>query len=293
MGTLRRLQPVAAALLLASLLSACASLASKRRVVLRRHKPVGPSSPALQSASAEDLNAIIARTYDGIHSFTASINLAPSAGSIDRGRIVDYPPLSGQIVFRKPNDIRVRASLPVVGTLAFEMAANDSTLRVNRENREFITGLISAPTHSRNKIENLRPQAFLSSILIHPWDRTTETVMLKDDTDEEGVLYRLEFNARSVNGGPVADREVWFDREDLSIVRQKVYDAAGTIVSDASYSSWKNFNGVPFPSRIDINRRMDEYGVTIEIPRMQMNAEIAPGRFDLPQPPGARLRVIE
>jgi hypothetical protein len=38
---------------------------------------------------------------------------------------------------------------------------------------------------------------------------------------------------------------------------------------------------------------MDEYGVTTEIRRMQMNAEIAPGRFDPPQLPGARLRVID
>jgi hypothetical protein len=121
MGTLRRPQPVAAALLLLLLLSACASLASTRWVLLRRPKPIGSSSPALQSASAEDLAAIIARTRDVTHALAPSAPLAPFAGAVYRGR--------------------VRASLPVGGTFAFDMAANASTFRVNRENEEFITGL--------------------------------------------------------------------------------------------------------------------------------------------------------
>jgi len=290
MGTLRRLQPVAAALLLAFLLNSCAAT---QRTIFRHHQALKGPAPSLKSASLDDLNAIISRTYDGIHSFAATVTLAASAGSVYQGHIVDYTSLPGQMIFSKPDEIRIRATLPVVGSLAFDMVANGSTFRLNRENKEFITGLNSAPARSHNKIENLRPHAFLSSMLIQPWDQKTESVMLKDDTDEEDALYRLEFNGRTQDGGPVAEREVWFDRQDLSIVRQKVYDAAGAIVSDTSYSRWKNFNGVPFPSHIDINRRMDEYGVTIEILQMNMNKEIAPDKFDLPQPEGIKVRVIE
>ncbi|HEY4087070.1 MAG TPA: hypothetical protein VGM43_14080 [Bryobacteraceae bacterium] len=290
MGTLRRLQPVAAALVLAFLLNSCAAT---QRTIFRHHQALKGPAPDLESATPEDLNAIISRTYDGLHSFAATVTLGASAGSVYQGHILDYPSLSGQILYSKPDEIRIRATLPVVGSLAFEMVANASTFRLNRENKEFITGLNSAPTRSHNKIENLRPQAFLSSMLIHPWDQKTESVMLKDDTDEEDALYRLEFNRRAADGGPVAEREVWFDRQDLSIVRQKVYDAAGAIVSDTSYSRWKNFNGVPFPSHIDINRRMDEYGVTIEVLKMDMNRQIAPTQFDLQQPEGVKVRVIE
>ena len=290
MGTLRRLQPVAAALLLVFLLNSCAAT---QRTIFRHHQALKGPAPSLKSAGPDDLNAIISRTYEGIHSFAATVTLAASAGSLYQGRIVDYTPLPGQIVFSQPDQLHIRANLPVVGSLAFEMVANGSGFRLNRENKEFITGLNSAPAHSQNKIDNLRPQAFLSSMLIHPWDQKTESVMLKDDTDEEEALYRLEFNRRSPDGGPVAEREVWFDRQDLSIVRQKVYDAAGAIVSDTSYSRWKNFDGVPFPSHIDINRRMDEYGVVIEVVRMNMNRQIAPTQFDLPQPEGVKVRVIE
>jgi len=290
MGTLRRLQPVAAAFLLAFLLNACAATP---RTILWRRKGTSGAAASLKSASLDDLNTIISHTWDGVHSFAATVTLAASAGSIYQGRILDYPSLRGYILFSKPDAIRIQADLPFVGALAFDMVSNGSMFRLNRENKEFITGLNSAPARSRNKIENLRPQAFLSSLLIQPWDQKTESVMLKDDTDEENALYRLEFNRRSGSGGPVAGREVWFDRQDLTIVRQKVYDPKGAVVSDTGYSGWKNFNGVPFPSHIDINRRMDEYGVAIDVVRMDMNRELAPTQFDLPQPEGVKIRVIE
>lgn len=290
MGKLRRLQPVAVALLLAFLLSACAAT---KRTILRRHKPISGASPALKSASLEDLNAIISRAYDGVQSFAATVNLSASSGSVYQGHIVDYTSLPGHILFSKPDEIRVQANLPFVGSLAFDMVSNGSNFRLNRENKEFISGLNSAPAHSPNKIENLRPQAFLSSMLIHPWNQAVESVMLKDDTDEEDALYRLEFNGKSPSGAPIAGREVWFDRQDLTIVRQKIYDVNGNIVSDTSYSQWKTFNGVPFPAHIDINRRMDEYGVVIEVLKMEMNKELTASQFELPQPEGIKTRVIE
>ena len=61
--------------------------------------------------------------------------------------------------------------------------------------------------------------------------------MLKDDTTEDDALYRLEFNRKGPDGMPIPGREIWFDRLDLSIVRQKEYDKDGAIVSDASQGS--------------------------------------------------------
>ena len=107
----------------------------------------------------------------------------------------------------------------------------------------FVQGLNSAPATSANKIENLRPEAFLSSMLINPWDPATEFSMLKDDTDEDNALYRLEFDHKARDGSPIPGREIWFDREDLSIVRQKIYDPNGNIISDTSYSEWRVYNG--------------------------------------------------
>jgi hypothetical protein len=87
-------------------------------------------------------------------------------------------------------------------------------------------------------------------------------------------------------------RSVWFDRIDLGIVRQQVYDEAAAIVSDTRYSKWKDFNGVMFPSRIDINRDKDGYGVVLDVLENQMNVSLTDDKFVLNQPEGSQLRVI-
>ena len=292
MGKLRRLQPVAVALLLCLLLTACGGT---RRNIFRKHKPVNGTPPRLQVASREELNAIISRTYDAIQSFAAtSVTLSASSGSVYQGKITDYTALPGFILFRKPDDIRVRATLPLVQTLAFDMVSGSEDFKLYLKDKNlFVEGLNSAPAISANKIENLRPEAFLSSMLIHPWDPATESAMLKDDTDEDNALYRLELNRKERDGSPIPGREIWFDREDLSIVRQKVYDHNGNIVSDTRYSEWRVFNGVLFPAHIDLNRPIDGYGVAIEIQKMDMNKEITNAQFVLTQPEGSKLQEIK
>src|SRR5580704_15467874 len=182
MGKLRRLQPVAVALLLAFVLTSCTAT---KRIILRKHKPINGTATALKVASREELNAIISHTYDAIQSFSAtSVTLSASSGSVYEGKITDYTALPGFILFRKPDDIRVHATLPYLATLAFDMVSNSQNFKLYLKDKNlFVEGLNSAPATSATKIENLRPEAFLSSMLIHPWDPATEFSMLKDDTD--------------------------------------------------------------------------------------------------------------
>jgi outer membrane lipoprotein-sorting protein len=222
------------------------------------------------------------------------VTLSASSGSVYESKITNYTALPGFILLRKPDDIRVQAKLPWAGTLAFDMVSNGSDFRFSYPRGNlFVEGLNSAPATSANKMENLRPEAFLSSMLIHPWDPATEFSMLKDDTDEDNALYRLEFNRKASDGSPIPGREIWFDREDLSIVRQKIYDYNGNIISDTSYSEWRVYSGVSFPAHIDINRPIDGYGVAIEIEKMDMNKEITSAQLVLTQPEGSKLQEIK
>jgi outer membrane lipoprotein-sorting protein len=85
---------------------------------------------------------------------------------------------------------------------------------------------------------------------------------------------------------------VWFDREDLSIVRQKVLDPSGSIISDTRYSKWQPYSGVMFPARIDINRDKDGYGLVMDIVEMKMNVTLTDDQFVLNRPEGFQLQTI-
>ncbi len=296
----RRLRPVAAAIL------CCLSFTSCVKTPLnifrgRNHKPVTASSPPLRTATAEELNAIIARTFEGIHSFQASVTLTASQGNLYQGKVFAYTAAAGFILFEKPDTIRIRAQMPLTGSLAFDMVSDGEKFQFVmaplKGPRVLFEGLNSAPATSKNKMENLRPEAFLSSMLVRPLNPVTEAMMLKDETDEEDALYRLEFNAKKADGSIAPGREIWFDREDLSIVRQMVYTQAGETVSDTRYSMWQPFNGVFFPAHIDINRRIDEYGVVIEInkEKMLMNKTLTAEQLTIPtsETEGATLKEMK
>ena len=66
-------------------------------------------------------------------------------------------------------------------------------------------------------------------------------------------------------------RSIWFNRYNLTIARQFIFDARGNILTDARYTEWKTYDNVPFPKHIEINRPRDEYAVVIDIVKMDIN----------------------
>ena len=288
MRKLRRHVPVALALIFAVLSTSCFRVT---RVITRKKNQSGKPQQLLV-ANRDELNDRIARMYNAINSFQATVDMTPSIGSVYQGQITEYKDVRAFVLFRKPAEIRIRAELPVIRTLAFDMVSNGADFRfyLVSKNR-FFEGSNEAPATSGNKIENLRPDAFLSSMLVRPAD-ASETTMLEDATDEDNALYILHFIKKLPDTHLILFRNVWFDRLDLSIVRQKVLDDQGTIVSDTRYSKWQTYQNALFPAHIDINRPKDGYGVVMDIVAMQMNKELTNEQFVLTQPEGTQLQVI-
>jgi outer membrane lipoprotein-sorting protein len=294
MSKSRRRVPVALALLLGLTSSSCLYT---KRVILRHNKKVNSATaPKLLNATRDELSARITDFYNGVNSFQAKFDMTPSVGSVYTGQITEIKDVRASILFRKPASMFISGRYPVLGTTAFEMVSNGVDFKVFLNSKNlFEEGSDSAPRTSKNKLENLRPADFLSSMLIRPTDPTSEKPALVDATDEDNAFYILYF-ART---GPKGEflglaRGIWFDRIDLSIARQTVYEESGSgaIVSDTRYSKWQQYNGVQFPGHIDINRPKDEYGVALEVVDMQMNLNLPDDKFILNQPEGSQLQVI-
>jgi hypothetical protein len=143
-------------------------------------------------------------------------------------------------------------------------------------------------------MENLRPQHFLEALVVQPVDADRDLTIVENFTDEENADYVLYVVNRAPDGQLYFRRNVWFDRFTLRIIRQKVFNAAGAILTDARYSEWKSFDGVPFPSHIEINRPADEYAVVISITKMDINNEnlVSDDKFALERPENTELQVL-
>jgi hypothetical protein len=298
MKTMRKLHrhvPVAGALILSSLLSSCGFL-TKTRVITRHGKPI-TATQTLLVATRDQLNSRIASMYEAITSFQANVDMTPSEGSVYKGRITEIKDILAIVLFRKPAQIRIIGKAPVVRTTAFDMVSDGTAFKFHLPTRNlFVEGVNDAPAVSKNKIENLRPDAFFSSMLIRPADSATEVPVLIDQTDEDNALYILHFLRKSPSGEllPTVSRSVWFDRLDLSIVRQIVFDPDSSIVSDTRYSKWQPYGDSKalFPAHIDLNRPKDGYGVVMDVIDMKMNKAMTDEMFLLTQPDGTQLQRI-
>ena len=80
-----------------------------------------------------------------------------------------------------------------------------------------------------------------------------------------------------------------FSRADLLPHRQLIYDEQGNLVTEAKYESYKDFNGIQFPTDIDIWRPKEEYSIGITVVKLTINEPLTDDQFALTQPPGSQL----
>src|SRR5439155_7812129 len=183
-----------------------------------------------------------------------------------------YKDVRGYIRFRRPADIRLIGLYPVVRNKAFDMVSNgtDFKLYVPSRNR-FIVGRNEIDRPSPNKLENLRPQHFLDALLVRPLDLNQNKVLMENLTDEDNAAYILHEVHPNGDGQLLLRRTIWFDRLNLLMFRELIFDDDGNILTDARFSDWKRYDNTPFPKHIEINRPRDEYAVVLDMIKLDVN----------------------
>ena len=75
-------------------------------------------------ADKETLIARVAREYQAVQDFSATVDMTPALGSSEKSKITEYKDVRGYILFRKPADIRIIGLYPVVRNKAFDMVSD-------------------------------------------------------------------------------------------------------------------------------------------------------------------------
>ena len=58
-------------------------------------------------------------------------------------------------------------------------------------------------------------------------------------------------------------------------------------MTDARYAEYKDYNGFSFPSRIEISLPQEEYDITLNMLKVDINTPLRDDQFVLAEPPGA------
>src|SRR5271155_5528607 len=186
----------------------------RRRVVAPPGPP--PKGPVLVATKDELLARI--RSFSGpLQSFNMKADMSPSVGSVNGGELTDYATIRAYILFRKPDEIRVLGLDPVVhSSTIFDMVSMGKDFRVFIPSRNnFIRGNDDSPPNSKNKLENLRPGAFLNALVMAP-PEAADLAVLEDDTDPSKAVY-VVLILREEQGQLRLVRSVSFNRYPLEI----------------------------------------------------------------------------
>lgn len=273
--------------LIASGLSSCLA---RRRGITRQG---GKISQNLLVSDRDALLRVIATQFAAVHDFNATVDMVPAQGSAEKNHITEYKDVRAFILYRKPADIRIIGLIPVIRNKAFDMVSNGSNFKLYLPTKSrFITGSNETNALSANKLENLRPHHFLDALMVRPLDPVGAKLLLENFTDEDNAFYIIHEIRESADGQLHLERTVWFNRVDLHLARQLIFDSDGNILSDARYSQWKAYDNVPFPKHIEINWPREESAAVIDIVKMDINKGVTDDKFVLEQPQGTSLQIL-
>jgi outer membrane lipoprotein-sorting protein len=291
---MRRSSPFLLLSLLLALMSTTGCLFRTRPVEETYSK--APLREATQDALIDSIN----QQAQKIQSLQATVDIDTSVGGAKKGQVTDYKEIRGYVLARKPAMLHMIGLLPIVRTTAFDMVSDgqDFKLWIPPKNR-FVIGSNQMQMHNPDQpMENIRPQDIYDSLLIRPIDPEHEIAVLENgdeilhDAKGHRVLqedYEL-IVIRKVDGNQgVLSRKIVFSRTDLQPHRQYIYDDQHNLVTDARYANYKEYDGVSFPSRIEISRPQEEYDITLNMLKVEVNKRLRDDQFALQQPPGAEV----
>jgi hypothetical protein len=94
---------------------------------------------------------------------------------------------------------------------------------------------------------------------------------------------------KKAESGWILERKIIISRTDLKPHRQFIYSDDGKVATDAKYADYKDYDGFSYPSRIEIYRPQEEYDITLNMLKVEINTPLKDDQFVLQQPAGAQV----
>ncbi len=282
-----------AAVLIALLTLPVSGCLFRTRKVEQSYNPL-----SLKTATKPELVAYVNRQAAQIQTMQATVDIDTSVGGEKKGKITEYKEIRGYVLARKPAMLRMEGLMPIVRTRAFDMVSDGQQFKVwiPPKNR-FVVGENNVVTNNpQQPLENLRPQVIYDALLLREVNSGETPVMepgAETVTGDKGHKYERPTYEVGVIRGQGMDswlsRKIVFNRLTLLPDRQMIYDESGNLVTDARYSDYKDYEGVQFPSTIEIRRPQEEYDITLHVVKLDINKPLNDNTFVLEQPPGVQV----
>ena len=278
------------------LLSGCNILPTTRKLPV----PKAPSN--VQTVTPEELVDGVNRRWAELNTLTATVEIYATLLRTQEGLAKDYPSCRGYIVMRKPDELRVVGQY--FGVRVFDMASDGRTftLLVPPKNKA-IMGSNSVVRRSPNQLENLRPGFFFDAMIVRGLDEdnyysVTADAETIEDAAKKHLYYMPEYVLSITRHGPSSRRDtpirvVTFHRDDLLPYNQDLYDSHGNLESQVTYSSYRQFDGSVYPTRVVIKRPLEGIQILLTVEKVEKNVPLKEDQFQVKIPEGTQIQNLD
>jgi len=273
--------------------------------LFRSHEIRRPvSTAALKEASKEQLIDFINTNAARLQSLNASVdfNLTVSKqkkGKANEYKVTEYTEVSGYLLMRKPEMLRMIGLVPAVRSTLFDMAGNDKGFALSiPPQSKFFVGSNQIVKPSLQPLENIRPPIIFDALLFKEIDFRNEIAVLEQgieivkDPKTHKDMEQADYEILVIHGkdkDAYLSRKIIFSRVNLLPDRQLIYNAQGRVVTDASYENFKNYGALHFPETVHISRPIEGFDIQIKFSKLNLNEALRDDQFVLNQPPGVKV----
>ncbi len=275
--------------------------------------------PFLVPTATSTLDELVAKVnaFEEIHSLVLRVDLQfETVEETEKGRARQYRTANGRLILSRPSSIRLNIQAPVLSADIAEMASDGERFQLlihPPEYRALIMGSNEVSYREETaKLEadpklgkagpllNIRPQHFTGAFLPAVIDAESRAFVHEEQMVERDLRPGARKNAQvrksyyvlnAIRTGAASPHaQFWFDWMDaIALVRQRIFDAQGYLVSDVRYEGWlpPSTDGAPsLPARVRIERPYDDYTlvVTVHPDGTQVNRELPETAFVLEVP---------
>lgn len=257
------------------------------------------STAKLESATKQQLVTYLQTEAAKIKTLNATVDIAASVGGEKKGKVTQYEEIRGYILVRKPNTLRMIGLFPIVRNKAFDMVSDGDQFKLSIPARnKFYIGHNNIVHPGGSTLESLRPQVIYSALLLPDMDPDNDIAVLEDskediyDAKKARILEKPDYVIDLVHhagGNWYLARKIVFDRTNLMVHEQIIYNPDGAVATEAIYQVYQDYSGVSFPSVIEIKRPQEEYSIRLTVDKLTINETLRDDQFALQQPPGSQL----
>ncbi|HEY2381795.1 MAG TPA: hypothetical protein VGK48_11510 [Terriglobia bacterium] len=219
----------------------------------------------------------------------AKVLFQPSSGARKKGELTETRvPVAGFILVDRPNDIRIRLNLPLLGTTGADLISDGHFFKVWVPfTNKLYEGNADEAIQIGSADLQLPPPKEISNALfvdIRPYLDNPKYVLFPKETTKGTRSYYVVsiVSVGSTDESVEIVQEIWIDRTDMEIAQQSIYGKGGQLLTEAEFAGYSMRGDSPFPKAVTIHRPIEDVNlkITFQTPP-ELNTPLADNAFQL------------